>query len=84
MKTLIPNALKIISDCPVRFCEVENFAIEVFRGNDVVIRYLNKNFKHDQSIGWELDIQKGHVDHHLQNTYHTLYSLQCLRPIMQT
>jgi hypothetical protein len=57
MKALIANALKIIRHCLVRFCEVENFAIKVFCGNNVVIRNDYENFKHDQSIGWELNIQ---------------------------
>ena len=57
METLIANTLKIIWHSLVRFCEVEYFAIEFFCGNDIVIRYNHKNFKHDESIGWELDIQ---------------------------
>jgi hypothetical protein len=57
MKALIANALKIIRHCLVRLCEVENFAVKVFCGNNVVIRNDYENFKHDQSIGWELNIQ---------------------------
>jgi hypothetical protein len=57
VKALIANALKIIWDSLVRFCEVENFAVKVFCGNNVVIRNDYENFKHDESIGWELNIQ---------------------------